>query len=219
MKTNLLLLPFLFLVACTEIPRPDGARFGPVYYPANTSSTSPNLPKDLHRVLVLTPADTTTDRILTAEAISDLHRVILSTLTHSARFELIPLSHRDLAIYTQGQTLNSTAPIPSGIIEQLAQNYQAQGILFTDITNYSPYPPLQLGLRTKLARIDNLQILWASDTNFSAADSRVANSARKFAKKHSTNREAGDLSYVILQNPSRFAEYASSTLFETLPVR
>ncbi len=219
MKTYLVVLPFIFLAACTQTPLADGARMGPFFHPANISRPSPKLPVTLHRVLVLIPVDATADRILTPETLSDLHRVLISALTQSARFELIPVTNQDLVPHTRGIPLNSTAPIPSGVMEQLAITYDAQAILFTDITSHSPYPPLRLGLRTKLARLDNLQILWASDTNFSASDPRVSNSARNYARKHSTSNQAGNLTYTILQNPTRFAEYAVYSLCETLPIR
>jgi hypothetical protein len=218
MKPLITLLSLALLTACAELPLPDGALVGPFFRPENISSPSPKLPDDLQRVLILIPADTTPDRILTPETISDLHRTLLSSLTNAARFELIPIGTTDLIPFTQGKSLSSTAPIPSGVIEQLARKYRAQGILFTDITSYSAYQPLKLALRTKLARLDNLQILWASDNLFSAADPRVANSARNYAKKHSSG-QPGNLTYTILQNPTRFAEYTTSTLCDTLPHR
>jgi hypothetical protein len=97
--------------------------------------------------------------------------------------------------------------------------YAADAVLFVDVTAYSPYPPLALGLRTRLAPIRETEILWATDLHFSAADPSVANSARRHALSLAKSSGPADLSHTILQNPTRFAGYAAAATFATLPPR
>ncbi len=113
----------------------------------------------------------------------------------------------------------SVEELPSGFFEKLGKAYGADAILFTDVTTFSAYPPLALGLRMKLARISDRVIWWAADNVFSAAEPAVSNSARRHALKVGADRGPGDLSHTILQNPSRFAGYALAETFGTLPAR
>ncbi len=213
------LLSIALLTSCAHNTLPDGAVVGPFYHPENISRAEETLPLDLARVIVLVPADRTPGHSLTPETLAEIHQALIRSLTSSARFELVSLSQSQLSRFTGSASIASDSEISADLLSQLAHAHQAQGILLTDITSYSPYPPLALGIRTKLARLDSSKILWATDHLYQASDPRVANSARKYAITRSTHRGPGNLSHSILQNPSRFAEFVSSSLCETLPRR
>jgi hypothetical protein len=206
------------LCGCTQLPRRDGAKAGPFFTPANVSGM-PALPPHVRRVLLL-PASAQ-GLAITEENLNRLDATFLAELNRTARFEVVTLSRDQLARLTGARQIDSTTPLPPGFIDRLLNIYNAyaaDAVLLIDLTAHSPYPPLQLGLRAKLAHIRDSDILWAADLNFSAADPAVANSARRHALAL-TRSSKTDLSHTILQNPTRFANYAAATTFETLPPR
>jgi hypothetical protein len=213
-------LTFGLLGGCAQLPKRDGAKAGPFFTPANVHSSVPSLPANIRRVLLLPLS--APGLALTEENLARLDATLLTELTRTARFEVVALSRDQLTRLTGARQIDSTVPLPAGFIDRLFNiynDYAADALLFVDLTAYSPYPPLTLGLRTKLAHIRDSDILWATDLNFSATDPAVANSARRHALTLAPSSTKADLSHTILQNPTRFASYAAATTFETLPPR
>ncbi len=211
----------LGLSGCAKLPiKRDGAKAGPFFTPVNVTAASPRLPADIRRVLLLPiSAD---GLAIPEENLSRLDAAFLAELNRTARFEVVTLTRDELARITGSRQLNSTSPLPPAFIDRLFNIYNpyaADAVLFVDLTAWSAYPPLAIGIRTRLAPIRESQILWAADNNFSAADPAVANSARRHALSLSKSSGPTDLSHTILQNPTRFASYAAAATFETLPLR
>ncbi len=220
---RLLLLAALALgqSGCAQLPiKRDGAKAGPFFTPANVTSSAPRLPASIRRVLLL---PVSADGLAIHE--DNLNRIdaaFLTELNQAARFEVVTITRDELARVTGTRQLNSTSPLPPGFIDRLFNiynQYAADAVLFVDLTAYSPYPPLSLGVRARLAPIRESEILWAADVNFSAADPAVANSARRHALNLAKSSGPADLSHTILQNPTRFAAYAAAATFDTLPPR
>jgi hypothetical protein len=213
---GLTLLALVALLAgCSELPKPDPLKSGPFFTPVNVKSAGP-LPAEVKRVVLLPSwggpelTEQTLDRVDTAEQ---------TEVTKTNRFETVVLSRETLYRLAGKRSLSSVENLPAHFLERLTKDYGADAVLFSDVTSYSPYPPLVLGLRCKLARLSNGDILWAADNVFSAAEAGVTNSARKFARELGADRGPADLSHAILQNPSRFAAYVSAATFSTLPSR
>jgi hypothetical protein len=213
---GLTLLALLALFAgCSELPKPDPLKSGPFFTPANVKATGP-LPAEVKRVVVLPCWGGPT---LTEETLGRIDEAAQTEVTKTNRFETVAVSRDALYRLAGKRALSSVDNLPAHLLEKLLKDYGADAVLFTDVTSFSAYPPLTLGLRVKLARLSNGDILWAADNVFSAAEAAVANSARKFAREMGTDRGPTDLSHTILQNPSRFAAYASAATFATLPPR
>lgn len=170
----------------------------------------------MRRVLVLPAAGTAQ---MTEETLVAIDEQVNATLTRTSKFETVSITREEFKQMFGQTALASVAELPNGFFEKLAKNYGTDAVLFTDITTYSPYPPLSIGVRQKLARTSDRVIWWAADNVFSAADPAVANSARRFALKLGADRGPGDLSHTVLQNPSRFAAFAFTETFATLPTR
>ena len=205
---------------CAQVPLRDGAKAGPFFTPTNVKATSAQLPANVRRVLLMPIS--AQGVAISEETLNNLDAVFLAELNATARFEVVRLSRDHLAQITGVRHIDSTAPLPAGFIDRLLNiynDYAADGIIFVDLTTYSPYPPLGLGVRTKLAHIRDSEILWAADLLFTAANPAVANSARRHALKVAGPSGPADLSHTILQNPSRFAGYAAAATFATLPTR
>ncbi len=208
----------LALAGCTLIPKIDRTLNGPFFTPSNVKAAA-KIPADVRRVIILPvyggPA-------LTEQTLLKLDAVCLSELTRTARFEVVPLSRDELAKITGTRQISSVEKLPAVLVDKLFNIYNTYGadaVLFVDVTAYSAYPPLLVGLRTKIAKVTDGEIIWATDNLFAAAEPAVANSARRHAEGLGTDRGRTDLSHTILQNPQRFAGYAAAATFLTLPIR
>jgi hypothetical protein len=205
---------------CAQVVVRDGAKSGPFFTPSNVKSSVSSLPANIRRVLLLPIS--AQGIALTEENLTRLDATFLTELTRTSRFEVVTLTRDQLARITGARQIDSAAPLPAGFIDRLFNiynEYAADALLFVDLTSYSAYPPLNIGIRAKLAHIRDSDILWAADVNFSAANAPVANSARRYALTLNTTSKQTDLSHTILQNPARFASYAAAATFETLPPR
>ena len=92
-------------------------------------------------------------------------------------------------------------------------------MLFVDLTAYRAYRPLTLGVRAKLATVDQTRLLWTFDEIFSMDDPGVANSVRKFYHGADASGVPLDPGRGALQSPSKFAAYVAAATFNTLPPR
>ncbi len=217
-RITTLALACFVLSACSNLPLREGAVSGPFHAPANVNGAA-MIPADIRRVLVLPVAG---GNLLTEESRDSLDNVIRTELTRTAKFEVVSLPRQALINLTGSREFSSVEKLPAVFLEKiltLHNAYGADAILFVDVTAYSPYTPLVLGLRTKLARASNSEIIWATDNIFSASEPAVANSARRHAEKLGMDRGRTNLSHTILQNPERYAGYVAAATFATLPPR
>jgi len=217
-RITALTLLSLALAGCSILPKIDGTLNGPFYTPSNVKAVA-KIPADIRRVIILPVSG---GPALTEQTLLKLDAVCLSELTRTARFEVVPLSRDDLAKITGTRQISSVEKLPAVLVDKLFNIYNTYGadaVLFVDVTAYSAYPPLLIGLRTKLAKVTDGEIIWATDNVFAAAEPPVANSARRHAEGLGTDRGSTDLSHTILQNPQRFAGYAAAATFLTLPTR
>jgi hypothetical protein len=192
----------------------DPVTFGPFFTPKNFTGV-PRLPAKLQRVVLLPVAGTPGTPI---EALSSFDQVMLAELQREARFEVVVADPSALTRLCDRSRVLSSEMLPSDFLSVLGREYGANGVMFVDITSYSAYQPLVLGLRAKLAATDGT-ILWAFDTLFSTSDPAISDSARKHDKQRHPPTDPGDLSYTVLRSPVRFADYAAAAAFDTLPPR
>lgn len=213
-STALALAAITLLSGCTSLTR-DPARIGPFYEPTSYQSVKV-LPSDVRRVLVLPAAS---DVTMAEEQLIKLDEVVRTTLGQTSQFEISPLSREECARITGKRAVRSTDILPYNFLGKLASDHAVDAVLFIDITSYSPYPPLRVGLRAKLARTSDNSLLWAFDTVFSATEPKTVNSARRYWINTAPANTPADFSNTVLENPYRFATYAASAAFSTLPHR
>lgn len=185
------------------------------YQPANTHG-EPQLPAGLHRVLVLPVYG---GRVADTQAALALDEALLGALQKQARFEVVSLSREDSQRRFNSPEFSSTEILPRGFLEQLAQAYGADAVLFIDVTVYKPYTPISIGFRAKLATVNEVRLIWTFDDIFSSTDTAVVNSVKRYHRKEGTSRLPTDMAIGTLQSPRRFAAYAADTMFATLPPR
>lgn len=203
------------LAACSELPKRDPAKAGPFFTASNVTKLG-RLPIELRRVVAL-PASSGPQ--VTDESLDRIDRAISEELNRTGKFEVVTATRADLKRLFGVTSIASTDALPRDFFEKITQAFAADGVLLTDVTSFSAYPPLLLGLRVKLARVSDREIIWAGDNTFSGSEPAVANSARRYALQLGADRGPGDLSHTILQNPSRFASFAAATTFAALPPR
>lgn len=207
-----LLLSLLLAAGCMTPPYDDPARLGPFFTPTNHSG-EPTLP-GLRRVVLLPLAGGDT---APAASLTDLDPVIAKALQQQNRFETVALTRDGCRRLFGVDEISSVSALPADFMATLRREYAADGVLFVDVTAFSAYRPLALGLRAKLATVQDVRLVWTFDTIFSAADPAVANSARNYLLRGSRTDVPADLSVAVLQSPSRFAAYAADAMFSTLP--
>lgn len=208
-------LSVLLFAGCTSADLPRASIHGPFYAPSNHTAVA-QLPSSLRRVALL-PLSAGPDVPLAT--LRGLDEAVHSELNRAQRFEVISVSREQLARHFGVDQLNSSEALPPGFLEKLKIEFAVDAVLFVDLTEFSPYPPLAVGLRAKLATPDGAALLWSFDATFNASDPSVANAARKYALGSTTSETPVDLSRGVLQSPARFTAYASSSAFATLPPR
>ena len=184
------------------------------YVPVNVVG-EPIMPTRLRR-LVLMPVVGGSEA--SPESCAAIDAVVVEALQHENRFEIVHLSREECQTHFQCDELSSVMPLPANFMAVLRRDYAADGVLFVDVTVYRAYSPLIIGLRAKLAMIDDAHLVWSFDNLYSTDDPAVAASATHYLQARETlNQLPPDLTTVILQSPDRFACYAVSSMFDTLP--
>ena len=147
-----------------------------------------------------------------------LDAVLVTALQRQVRFEVVVVSREDCAHLFGAGDFSSTAALPHGFLEKIAEKYAVDAVLFTDLTVLHAYRPLTLGLRAKLATVRDVRLVWAFDEVFSAADEKMVNSVRQFHREGDRLAPV-DSTPAVLQSPARFGAVAAEIMFHTLPPR
>lgn len=205
----------LLAAGCAHPPVTDKSRRGPFFSPSNYVGQA-KLPEGLHRVLLLPVCGGDFAPPEQAEA---LDPVFATALERQMRFEVVTLD-RDECLATFGvPEISSAAALPPDFLQSLGRKFGAEAVLFVDLTAYSPYRPLVLGIRAKLALVSDRSLIWSFDQIFSASNPAVTNAARNFYLNSGGGEMPIDMTVDALQSPARFAGYAADATFRTLPPR
>jgi hypothetical protein len=201
----------LFSSGCAHPSLADSARRGPFHAPGNFAGDA-NL--GIVRRVVLMPVWAGPGTA--PEAVAALDEVVLAALQRQNRFEIVPFARDECRRRYLSDALSASGALPADLLDSLKREHAADAVVFVDLTVYHAYKPLALGFRGKLAAIDGSSLLWTFDNLFASDDPAVANAARR----HFINRDRSvptDLTAAVLQSPSKFAAYAASAMFATLP--
>lgn len=201
----------LALGGCMTPGPANPARTGPFYVPTNVKA-EPSL-AGIRRVVVL---PVWSGSAAPAETAAELDALVVAALQEAQRFEVVSLSRESALRKFRAESFGSAAALPHGFLAELQRDLAVDAVLFVDVTVFSAYRPLALGLRSKLALIDGPRIVWAFDNVYSADDPAVANAARNHFLG-ADQRAPVDLTHSAIQSPSRFATYVMASMFSTLP--
>lgn len=196
---------------CVHPALDDPARRGPFFTPKNHASDVSL--GGVRRVVVL-PVWAAPG--ISPESAAALDGVLLEALQRENRFEAVTFTRDDCRRRYLTDALSSSGALPADLMDMLKREFTADAVLFVDLTVFNAYKPLSLGLRGKLATIDGSRLIWTFDNLFATDDPAVANSARHFYVNRDRSAPA-DLTPAVLQSPTKFAAYAASAMFATLP--
>jgi hypothetical protein len=185
----------------------------PVAVPVENHFTSPTPGEQLRRVALLPMhSETYPDQNLRA-----LDAAFLSELSKRGLFEVVPVSRGELEAMFGARQFSSTDTLPADALTRLRDHCGVDGVLFTDLTHFSPYRPVSMGVRTKLVAAGTGQIRWAFDYVFDAGNAGVAEAAKRFqitsSNEHQPLTTDGGS---ILLSPTRFAKYVANETYASL---
>jgi hypothetical protein len=185
------------------------------FVPTNYTGEA-QLPGIVRRVLLLPVCGGSVTPPETTETIEE---VFATELQQQLRFEVVRLSRTECMRRFGAPEFSSAAALPHDFLAELGRDYGADAVLFVDLTAYRAYRPLALGVRAKLATVEQTRLLWSFDQIFSADDPAVSNSVRRYYGTSDTSGIPYDPGYGALQSPGKFAAYVAAATFKTLPAR
>lgn len=202
------------LTAChTKIKEPV---LGPGYKLNNVFAVSGTLPPELRRVAVL-PIHIRTINFNNEDGKDNLTPILLKELQKSGRFEIIPISPDEMIELSGRASWPISDKFPLSFFTKIKEKTGADCVLLTTLTQYSPYPPLQLGWETRLA--DEKRIIWSVDELFDAGNQEVANEAQRYYQHYFNKKEYLADAETVLRTPVQFGQYTLDAIFRTIPPR
>lgn len=204
----------LFSVGCNS----NGARIPKIppksYQPQNVYAME-HIPATMIRVAVLPSYHPEED----PDLLERFDSAVIGELSKAQLFEIVPIERAYMQKHFGMDQVNSAASLPPSMLGQIVQDYQAQGVLFLDVTDYHPYRPIRVGLRSKLVDLRDGELVWVFDDVFDSAQPNVSAAARRYARQVYTDRFPLDSADSMLQSPQRFSRYVVHEAFETFPTR
>ena len=209
----------LCLAGCSTTSPLEDLVIGPGYVPRNIYQREPVLPPTMRRVAVLPMSWGDLGGTMGVAGQEALEPLLLTELGKANRFEIARIKPEQLQQWTGAARWDTQDILPADLIKTLRERTGCDGILFTHLTRYHPYPPLVVGWRMRLVNAPEGETIWSADEVFDASEATVANAARRHAKEHVKSNPVLEQSRSILLSPSRFGQYTLSALMETLPKR
>jgi hypothetical protein len=203
----------LLISGCASLHLPHRHEHGEQFYTPENFTAVAALPADLRRAVLL-PMDR--GGHATPEVVRELDAILLESLQQRGRFEVVRLTRADCRRMFGKESFNSTDALPHDFAEQIAREFAADAVLFVDLTAHRANRPLMLGMRAKLASAAGGRLLWAFDEVFDAESPNVAEAAREHFHDPHAPVQAGE---AAVRSPGRFAKFATTSMFATIPHR
>jgi hypothetical protein len=203
----------------------------------NVFVSSPVLPQDLKRIVMLPPACGDFSGPM-SDACQILGPVLQAELIKTGRFEVVAADPEAVRNCTGGLGWTGEETLPAKIFDSLKQYYGCDAVLFCHLTAFRSSAPLAIGWRLKLVDVKTGAILWAADEIYDAKNPVVAKAAERFERQqqphqsaiyhvysflawciNTPTRSALDDQWNILHSPRYFGEFSASELLKTLPAR
>lgn len=151
------------------------------------------------------------------EVLKDVDVALVAELSKKAVFEVVPLSRAEMEVLIGVREVSSVERIPGDLFRKVQDQYGADGVMFTDLTHYSPYRPVSVGVRSKLVDIESGRIHWASDVLLDSSNAGVAAAAREYQKVMCRDNFPiqGD-GGTVLMSPRLFVKFAAYSNYVSL---
>lgn len=143
-----------------------------------------------------------------------VRRAFLTELQKLRRFEIVPLP--DDAI--EDDVLNASlreGRISTAAVVQLCERFHLDGVMSGIVTDWRPYMPQHLGLRTQLMSVHSGTAVWAVDALYDAADRSTISDLQQYHQSFEADdgsMHGGDMPLIA---PTRFATYVAHRVVGT----
>lgn len=154
---------------------------------------------------------------LPGETLRDVDLALNAELSKKAVFEVVSISRAAMEEMIERREVSSVERVPGDLFRKLKDQFGVEGVMFNDLTQYSPYRPVSIGVRSKLVDIESGKIHWASDVMLDSGNANVASAARAYQKvlcKDNFPIE-GD-GGTVLMSPRLFAQFAAYSNYASL---
>ena len=185
------------------------------YAPSKVQSVQV-MPQALRRVALL-PVATHLGGGELIDSRESLATVMEAELRKCGAFEVVQVSEDNFRAWTGRRVWGANEALPPDLLARIRSETGCDAILLSSLTAFHSQPPLSLGLKLKLIDGADHSAVWAVEEVIDAGSKPVAQAARDYARTNAEDR--GGAEKDILQSPTRFAHFASATLFSTLPPR
>jgi len=178
---------------------------------SNVYRAEAKLPAQLRRVAVL-PLPAGSGREL-------LESVLSRELAQRRLVEVVPVSAEWLRQATGRAEWLATDELPVDFFQRIRAGTGCDAVLFVRVTEFQPYPPLQVGWNVRLVECESARTVWAVDEVFAAGDPAVAAAARRYHAARLRTVPALASSDGMLLSPRWFGQFAAHAVVGTMPGR
>ncbi len=148
------------------------------------------------------------------DASSDITQALYHELQKTQRFGVTLIPADD----TDWKSLQ-LRPQPSYSLEQLSmirRKMQTDAILLGTVTEYQPYPHLQIGIRLWLLDLNENQMLWAVENVWNTADKNTRNRIKRYYDEEIGHGYAPLREQMISVSPLKFFRFVANEIAGTL---
>lgn len=192
--------------------------FASPYKPTNLHQRAATLPATLRRVAVL-PVTVNDQDQDARTGVQNLEPVLVAELRKKGAFEVVPVTREQLRVWTGQPSFRQSEVLPVGLLGQLREQTGCDGVLFSHLSVYRPYPPLAVGWHLALVTSEDRVTEWSVDEVFDAGSPEVIKAAQSYFRGQ-LNQPSVELdSTGVLTSPRRFGQYSAAAALGTLPTR
>jgi hypothetical protein len=188
------------------------------YKPENVFLAKATLPVDIKRVAVL-PLACSSQRADMLDGRSVMDPILIAQLIDTKKFEVVSVSPDELERETGQAYWGGDELLPADFFSKLRKAYDCNAVMFCQLTEYRPYPPLAVGWRLELVDARTRDILWAGDEQFDAGKPGVIAGAVRYEEENQNIFGSDPTGWRTLNSPRDFGQYAIADLLSTLPAR
>lgn len=163
---------------------------------------------------------TTEDKDSQAQAgCTTLEPILVAELRKKGLFDVVTVTREQLRALTGRTGWRQEDVLPAELITKVQSQTGCDGIMFSHLSVYRPYPPLAVGWRLSLVDCTDQASLWSVDEVFDAGSPSVIKAAQSYFRGE-MNQPSTELdSTAVLTSPRRFGQYTASAALGTLPAR
>lgn len=170
------------------------------------------LPEHLRRVAMLPLYKGRYDHL----DLDEVQESFIQELIKRNIFEVVTLTEEEMEDMFGFESYSSQEPLPAKLLTKLHNVYAIDGVMLVDLSFFSPYQPVGLGVRATLIDGHTGEIEWAADELFDSSNPQVANAARKYFQTESIGQYPLHQTQTVLHSPKRFSKYVAAAIFDTI---